>query len=179
MNHNLLIDIDGVICQYNFPELTKQYFGQAVPNKGIFAYSLEDSLGLPKSAVANMFALEVGSSPNLIPGAIQVLKHFIMRDYNILIYSHRLNWMTPSGLKDWLEEYGIPFSAVVGCEELPNYVLAQVDDSPQKLMDTAEQIQVRHSLLFDNPWNKKCLNITGRLERVKNWSEVRRIIDAR
>jgi len=174
---NLLIDIDGVICQYDFPRLTKQYFGVEVPNAGVFTYSLEDSLGLPPKAISDMFAKEVFAEPNMIPGAIQQLERFIDSGYAVLIYSNRLHWMTQEELGDWLDKWGIPYTDVINGGQLPSYIHGYVDDSPVKLLSVDEQTIVKHLILFTNPWNKRCLDILGKFERAKNWNQVRRIIN--
>lgn len=174
---NLIVDIDGVICRYDFPRLTKEYFGVKVPNKGIFTYSLEDTLGVPPKVIYDMFAIEVFSKPNLIPGAIKSLERFVDRGYAILIYSNRLTWMTQAELGDWLDKWGIPYTDVINGGELPSYVHAYVDDSPIKLLKVDEQIIVKHLILYTCPWNDQCLDILGKFERAKNWKEVREIIN--
>lgn len=173
---NLLIDIDGVICQYDFARLTKQYFGVEVPNTDVFTYSLEDSLGLPRKAVSDMFAKEVFAEPNLIPGAVRHLELFLGKGYAINIYSNRLYWMTQEELGDWLDKWGIPYTDVINGGQLPSYIHAYVDDSPSKLLGVDEQTVVKHLILFTSPWNKHCLDILGKFERAKNWNEIRRII---
>jgi len=174
---NLLIDIDGCIAKYNFPALTKKYFGKAVPNKGVWTYSLEDSLGIPPRLVQEMFAKEVFSEPALVQGAIGALKHFISKDYNVCIHTNRLHWMSPEELGDWLDKWGIPYSSIITNGDLPNYVVAHIDDSPAKLMKSHDETTVKHLLLFDNPWNRQCLNITGKLHRVKTWREIKEVVN--
>jgi len=174
---NLLVDIDGTICQYDFPKLLKKYFGVAIPNSGIFTYSLEDSLGVPPKMIEDMFAKEVYEEPNMIPGARSALKGFIDKGYNILILSNRLSWMTADELSDWLDDWGILYTDVLGNGELPSYVHAHIDDSPLKLLRVDEETIVKHRILFTCPWNKQCLDILGKFERARNWAEVRRIIN--
>jgi len=174
---NLLVDIDGCVCKYDFPALTKKYFGKAIPNKGVWTYSLEDSLGVASRLVTDMFAKEVYSEPNLIQGAVGALKHFISKDYNVCVHTNRLRWMTPEELGDWLDKWGIPYSSIITNGALPSYVVAHVDDSPAKLMGTDDETTVKHLLLFDSPWNRQCLNITGKLHRVRTWAEVKEVVN--
>ena len=175
---NLLVDIDGVICQYDFPRLTKQYFGVEIPNEGIYTYSLEDALGVPSKAVGDMFAKEVFAKPNFVDGAVNYLKYFLDNGYTVNIYSKRLHWMTQEELGNWLDKWGIPYTDVInGGGDLPSYIHGYVDDSPTKLLKIDEQTTVKHLILFSNPWNVHCLDILGKFERAKNWLEVRRILD--
>uniref|UniRef100_A0A6M3L955 5' nucleotidase n=1 Tax=viral metagenome TaxID=1070528 RepID=A0A6M3L955_9ZZZZ len=179
MTRNIICDIDGVICKYDFPKLIKKYFGVMIPNKGIFTYSLEDALGVPPKAVNNMFAREVFNPPNLVKGVVDNLNYFIDKDYAVLIYTNRLHFMTQGELGDWLETWGIPYTDIINGGELPTYVHAHIDDSPRKLLQVDEDTTVKHRILFSNPWNRGCLDILGKFERAKTWGEIRRIIDER
>lgn len=174
---NLIVDIDGCICRYDFPKLLNKYFGVAIPNSGIFTYSLEDSLGVPPKMVEDMFAAEVYNEPNMIPGARSALKGFISRGYDVLILSNRLHWMTVDELGDWLDTWCILYTDVIGDGELPSYVHAHIDDSPHKLLCVDEKTKVKHRILFTCPWNEQCLDILGKFERADNWKEVRRLVN--
>lgn len=173
---DLLVDIDGCICQYNFAKLTKKWFGTAVPNTGIATYSLEDSLGVPSKMVCDMFKAEAHAAPNMIRGAKDVLQEFITKDYNVFIYTNRLHFMTLVELEDWLDRYEIPYNDIIGNGTLPSYIHAHIDDSPSKLLAVDEATTVKHRILFSNPWNKHCLDILGKFERANNWQAVRRLV---
>ena len=176
---NLLIDLDGVVCAYDFPYLTQKYFGVTIPNNGIYTYSIEDSLGVPSKDVIDMFDVEVHSPPNTIRWAKTALEGFIAADYDVGIFTSRLTWMTIAELRDWLDKYEIPYTSIITNSTLPSYAHAHVDDSPTKLMNVARAIEVKHSILYTNPWNVNCLNITGTLKRAKNWKEVKEIVYGR
>lgn len=177
MSRNIIVDIDGCIAKYDFPTLTKQYFGKSIPNKGVWTYSLEDSLGVASRHIIDMFTEEVFAPPNFVQGALGALKHFISKDYNVCIHTNRLKFMEVNELEDWLNKWGIPYSSIIVNGDLPGYVHAHVDDSPKKLMYTDDNTTVKHLLLFDNPWNRQCLNITGKLHRVKTWKEIREVVN--
>ena len=81
--------------------------------------------------------------------------------------------MTPDELVDWLAKYNIPYSGLITNGDLPVYVYAHIDDSPAKLMATDSKVK----LLFNQSWNAWCLNITGKLERVYDWNEIRERIN--
>ena len=174
---NLLIDIDGVICQYDFPRLTKQYFGIEIPNEGIYTYSLEDALGVSSKAISDMFAQEVFGKPNFVTDAVKYLKYFLDNGYAVNIYSNRLCWMTQEELGDWLDKWGVPYTDVTNGGGLPSYIHGYVDDCPSKLLGIDEQTTVKHLILFSNPWNTHCLDILNKFTRAKSWLEIRRILD--
>lgn len=173
----ILIDIDGVVCEYDFPKITKKHFGVAIPNKAIYTYSIEDSLGVASSDVVRMFEKECFSKPVFALGAIDTLKGFLSAGHQVSIYSNRLHFMTQDELETWLGKYKIPYSNICTNQSLPSYVHVYVDDSPAKLMAVEKVVEVKRLLLFDAPWNKACLNITGRMERVKGWKQVRKVVN--
>ena len=169
---NILCDVDGCICSYPFPKIIKKYFGVSIPTKAIFAYSLEDCLGVSSAVVGVMFKVEAMQAPVFIKGALDALKQLRAEGHLIFIYTNRVRFMTDGELVDWLQLYGIPFDCLYkGQERVFDF---HVDDSPAKLMGTNGL--VKRKLLFDQPWNKGCLNITGKLERVKSWKAVLRKI---
>ena len=174
---NIIVDLDGVTVQYNFAEIIQKDFGHTVINSGIWCCSIEDSLGVSPEAVTKMFQVENKAKPNFMPGAIETLKYFLAKDYEVYILTNRLYFMTKEELVAWLEKYRIPYSGLVTNGDLPFYAHAHIDDSPTKLMSVRDKIEVKHSILFENPWNKKCLNIKGEMERAKNWGQVRRIVN--
>jgi len=125
----------------------------------------------------DMFAVEVFASPNLVPGAVQSLRQFISKGYDVFIHTNRLMWMSPTELADWLDKYDIPYHDIITEGYMPDYVYAHVDDSPRKLLNIAEETKVVHSILFSRPWNLGCLDIYRKFERARNWTEVRSIIN--
>lgn len=174
---NIICDLDGVVCQYDFAEITRKRWGMSIPNKGIYCYSIEDALGVSAREVQEVFEAEIFSPPNFIPGAVQTLKWLIASDYNIQILTNRLHFIDKDKLSAWMEKYGIPYHDVIDFKSLPNYAHAMIDDSPTKLMNVADETKVNELILFSNPWNEHCLNVHGRLVRARNWAEVRRIIE--
>uniref|UniRef100_A0A6M3K3M4 Uncharacterized protein n=1 Tax=viral metagenome TaxID=1070528 RepID=A0A6M3K3M4_9ZZZZ len=172
----ILCDVDGVIANYDFPAITKEFFGVAVSNEDIHAYSLEDVLGLPRQVVHHMFLEVCQRKPRMVSGAYNALKAFIMNGIEVYIYTNRLQFMTVQGLITWLQQFNVPFSGIAVFNErnLNTTFDFHIDDSPQKLMDVNGH--VKRKLLFDQPWNRKCRNILGTLERVSSWKEIEQIV---
>jgi hypothetical protein len=135
-------------------------------------YSIEDCLGVPQKEVQKMFAKEVWAAPNMIKGAKESLEWFIIHDYDVYIYSHRLKYMTLTELQNWLDKYNIPFTAVVPCSGLPSHALAVIDDSPSKLLEIEEKVFTKKLLLYFNPWNELCIDILHKFKRVRSWKDV-------
>ena len=79
--------------------------------------------------------------------------------------------MGVDGLVDWLLKYKIPFVGmdVKGRGEYDFYI----DDSPAKLATINSEVK----LLFNQPWNERCLDIKKQLTRVNSWDEIRDIVD--
>lgn len=162
----ICIDIDGVICEYQFSEIVKNFFGIDLSSKAIFAYDLADVLGIAPALINTMFREQVYGKPNIVEGAIETLKEWESKGYELIIFSNRVKYMGREELAKWLVEWGIPFNGIDGGQD---YYDVHIDDSPAKLMATNSKVK----LLYNQPWNERCLNITGELIRVKNWEEVR------
>ncbi len=159
------VDLDGVVCEYDFPQIVKGFFGVDIPPNAIFAYDLADVLGVAPSLINTMFKEQVFGIPNFIHGAIETLNTWKNKGYEIVIFSNRVKYMGLIGLKQWLIDWQIPFSGIDGGKG--EYDI-HIDDSPSKLMGTDSKVK----LLFDQPWNQRCYNITGKFIRVKNWKEI-------
>ena len=172
----ILVDLDGCVCQYNFPKIIKKHFGVVVSAQMIHCHSIEDALGVSRASVEKMFNEEVHEPPRLIRGAQDALASLVLADHDVGIYTNRLYFVTQEELERWLYENGIPYTSIITGKTLPNYVHAHIDDSPGKLMDVQEATTVKHSLLFNQPWNKQCKNVTGELQRVRGWAEIRELI---
>jgi len=169
----LLLDIDGTVCEYNFPLLIKNFFGVDISKYMIFAYDLADVLGVAPMLINAMFKDTVYGKPNFIEGALDTLKEWMDKGYELVIFSDRVKYMGELELVRWLIDNEIPFS---GIDILGRGIYDfHVDDSPSKLMSTDSRIK----LLFGQPWNKGCRNITRQLRRVETWQEIRKIVDER
>lgn len=165
----ICIDLDGVICEYDFPKIVKKFFGVDLSAQAIFAYNLADVLGVDSALINTMFEEQVYGKPNLVEGAIDTMKEWKSKRYDLVIYSNRIKYMGYDGLANWLLDWQIPFSGIDGGKGEYD---AHIDDSPSKLMATKSKLK----LLFNQPWNERCLNITGTLKRVYNWDEIKREI---
>jgi len=162
----LCLDLDGCIVMYDFPKMVKNFFGVDLSAQMIFAYDLADVLGVASSLINIMFKEQVYGKPNLVEGAIETLKKWKSKGHELVIYSNRIKYMGYDGLARWLIDWQIPFDGIDGGQGKYD---VHIDDSPGKLMSTDSKIK----LLFDQPWNRRCHNITGKLQRVKSWQEVR------
>tara|TARA_Y100000310_G_scaffold144390_1_gene143662 strand:- start:29295 stop:29801 length:507 start_codon:yes stop_codon:yes gene_type:complete len=162
----LCIDIDGVVCQYQFSKIVKNFFGVDLSLAAIFAYDLADVLGVAPSLIDTMFKEQVFGKPNLVDGAIETLNEWKSKGYELVIFSNRVKSMGYDGLAKWLIEHQIPFSGIDNGNGEYDF---HIDDSPHKLMSTDSKVK----LLYDQPWNKRCLNVTGKLKRVHNWQEIK------
>jgi 5'(3')-deoxyribonucleotidase len=162
----ILVDIDGVIVEYDFKALFKKYFNADLPVNGIFAYDLADVAGVSPIEIDEMFKEQVWGEPQFIDGAMETLTAWKGK-HTIGIISNRLRYMSLLDLTNWLLKYKIPFDFVLNTTPPPaDY---HIDDSPAKLMKAG----AKHKLLFTQEWNKRCLNITGELKRVTDWGEIR------
>lgn len=165
----ICLDLDGVICEYDFPRMVKDFFGVDLSNQAIFAYDLADVLGAAPSLIKQMFKEQVFGQPNFNDGAIDTLTDWKSQGYELVIFSNRVKHMGYERLARWLIDWQIPFSEIdegQGCYDI------HIDDSPGKLMATDSKLK----LLFNQPWNGRCLNVTGKIIRVGNWQEIKRIV---
>lgn len=161
----ICIDLDGVICEYNFPKIVKGFFGVELSARDIFAYDLADVLGVSHIDIDTMFQEQVYGKPIFLPGAIETLKEWQVKNYKLAIFSNRVKYMGESGLMNWLIDWQVPFTDI---DDGKGIYDIHIDDSPSKLMATDSKIK----LLYSQPWNERCLNITGKLRRVKSWQEI-------
>jgi len=161
----ICVDLDGVVCEYDFPKIVKNFFGVDLSAKAIFAYDLADVLGVSPILINIMFKEQVYGKPNFIDGAIETLNKWEGK-YELIIYSNRVKYMGHKGLESWLVGWQIPFNKIDGGRGSYD---VHIDDSPGKLMATDSKLK----LLFNQPWNERCLNITGKLTRVQSWKEIR------
>ncbi len=162
----ICIDLDGVVCEYDFPKIVKGFFGVELKTSEIYAYDLPDVLGVSQAEINNMFYEQVYGKPNFIEGAIDTLKEWKSKGHELIIFSNRVKYMSEFGLAKWLVDYQIPFDDIDGGK---GYYGAHIDDSPAKLISTNSKLK----LLYTQPWNERCLDIKSRLIRVNNWQEVR------
>ena len=173
---NIVVDIDGVICEYDFPDLIKRHFGISILPEWIWCYTLEDCLGLSPDQVGDLFALEGFAKPKFIKGAFEALSRLVIEDFNVCILSNRLTYMSKADLSLWLQEYNIPHSQIITCEELPSYVHYAIDDRPKKLLEIDSKVNVGKLLLFEQPWNWRCHDLLGKFTWVKNWEDIMEVI---
>jgi uncharacterized HAD superfamily protein len=167
-----LVDLDGVICEYDFKSLFRKYFGVNLPNDGIYAYDLADVAGVAPEEINDMFYKQVHGEPHFIEGAVETLREW--NDNNLIfIFSNRIKYMGAAGLVEWLLKYEIPFVGIdlKGNGEYDFYI----DDSPAKLATINSKVK----LLYSQEWNKRCLDIKHQFTRVNSWDEIRRIVNER
>ncbi len=164
----LLLDIDGVVVRYDFVGLVKRYFNVDISPQAIFAYNLADVLGVSSKEIDNMFKEQVWGKPVFMDNALDVLDE-IKHDYEIIIYSNRINYMGESGLVKWLIDSRIPFEGIDYGQSKYDF---HIDDRPEKLEDTNSSIK----LLYTQPWNISTMNIKRNLIRVNSWDEIKQII---
>ncbi len=162
----ICVDLDGVICEYDFPKIVKNFFGVDISAKTIYAYDLADVLGVAPALIDVMFEKQVFGEPNFINGAMEALREWKQKRYEIYIFSNRFKYMGGRGLVKWLGDYFIPWDCISAGRG--NYDV-HIDDRPAKLMATDSKLK----LLYNQPWNEGCHNITGKLVRVYNWNEIR------
>ena len=165
----ICVDLDGVICEYDFPKIIKSFFGVDISSKMIFAYDLAEVLGVAPMLIKTMFNEQVYGKPTLVEGAIDTLNEWKSKGYELVIYSNRVKYMGKKELIRWLINYQIPFDGIDGGQGAYD---VHIDDLPSKLMGTDSEVK----LLFNQPWNERCLNITGKFIRVNSWDEISQIV---
>ena len=165
----LLCDLDGCIVTYDFTALVKNFFGVELSPKDIYAYDLADVLGVSPKEIDKMFKEQVYGKPNFIEGSLDTLNEWKTKGYEIIIFSNRVKYMGYEGLARWLIKYQIPFNGLDGGTDTYD---VHIDDSASKLMATDSKLK----LLYSQSWNERCLNITGSLQRVSSWEEIRETV---
>ncbi len=169
-NKQILVDIDGCICAYDFPKIVKDFFGIDLSSQAIFAYDLADVLGVAPVLIDKMFHEQVYGKANFNEGALETLREWEGK-YEIAIFSNRVKYMGEIGLVKWLVDNQIPFDGidVIGQGEYDFHI----DDSPSKLAMTNSKVK----LLYSQPWNIRCLNINKNLTRVRTWGKIKEIVE--
>ena len=164
----ICVDIDGVIAEWDFPRIVRNFFGINLSAEMIFAYDLADVLGVAPALINIIFQEQVYGKPSLIRGAVETLKEWKSKGFELVIYSNRVKYMGNEGLAQWLIDWQIPFSKIDGGKA---HYDVHIDDSPSKLMGTDSRLK----LLFDQPWNWRCYNVTGKLQRVYTWGGIKNV----
>jgi len=166
----ILLDIDGVICEYDFPKIVKDFFGVDLSAQAIFAYDLADVLGVAPTIINLMFKEQVYGKANFIDGSLDILREWESKGYELAIFSNRVKHMGEVGLVQWLICNSIPFHGI-DVKGTGNYDY-HIDDSPGKLAATNSTFK----LLYDQPWNKRCIDVNKRLQRVNSWQKIKEIV---
>ena len=170
MTKKLLVDIDGVIVEYPFPKMVKNFFGVDISKKAIFAYDLADVLGVAPILINTMFRDQVYGKANFIDGSREVLEEWYNRGYDIGIFTNRTKYMSRIDLLKWLKDNNIPFHGID--EKGKGSYHFHIDDSPGKLASTMSEVK----LLYAQPWNEHCHDIKKQFTRVSSWEEVKGIV---
>ena len=170
----ILVDIDGTISNYNWAEILPRFFGASVNPKNIWCYSIEDCLGVSSAQVDEMFQAVVKEPANMYPGARETLQELVVSGVKVAIHTRRAKYMTEWEIADWLNTNDIPFSKVESNPQLFAHSV-HIDDSPAKLFNLNGA--TRHKVLFVQPWNTHCLDINGKLIRVRNWAEIKTFLE--
>jgi uncharacterized HAD superfamily protein len=165
----ILVDVDGVIVKYNFGLLVKKYFGIDLSPMSIYAYDLADVLGVSEIAINTMFKEQVYGRATFMPSALSTLQSWYNK-HEIIIGTNRTHYMTTKELVTWLTENNIPFHGID--ETLSDKYDFHIDDSPRKLAGTNSQIK----LLFNAPWNTRCLDIQKKFKRVFSWDDIAELV---
>lgn len=176
---DILVDIDGVIARWDYPALLCNYLGVSpdrMPRWSPPQYSITEWLGVPEVDVDNMyrFALISGQHCAIGSTATNRLGALYREGNNILIYTSRMHYLTPTTIERWLRDKGVPHTRVVTTEDvMDGHYDAFIDDHVTKLLSVPN---VRQRLLFDRPWNKGCLNVRDLFRRVHGWGEIYEIL---
>ena len=168
------VDIDGTIADYNLTATTKKHLGREEANDVFICFSESAILKGPGEELLAVFQKYARQKAILIDGAVESIRRLRDKGHNIIIYSNRLLFMDKAELEDWLRDNKIPFTAV-WAKRNPPQLDYHVDDNPAKLVNLGDG--TRNKLLFDQPWNRRCLDVAN-IRRVYNWKEVEEIIDA-
>ena len=167
----ICLDLDGVVCVYDFPRMIKEDFGIDIRSEDIYTYDIDDILGVTKEAVIAMFMKRVYDPAICEPGALNTLNEWIAKGYEIFIYSNRINLIGTTALLLWLNDNDIPFTSLT--RGLKNEYDLHIDDRPPKLAATNS----RYKMLYHRPWNDKCLDIKNQFRVVYNWKEIKERAD--
>ena len=167
----ICLDLDGVVCEYDFPRMIKEDFGIDIRTEDIYTYDIDDILGVTKEAVKAMFKKRVYDPARCEPDARDTMEEWIERGYKILVYSSRSSLMGSVTLELWIDENHIPCTHLTtGQGEYDIHI----DDRPSKLAATDS----RHKLLYNRPWNRGCWDIKHQFRRVYDWKEIKERVHA-
>lgn len=176
---SILVDLDGVVLDYAFPKAIKKHFGATVTLDKVTSYSIQDVLGISTAQLQVMFEGACSQEWNYTKDAKATLQR-LAKAHKIYLYTDKWNFMGYSSLRARLLDEGIPFERVYKKRNLP-YKLSHeidyyIDDRPTDLLDTILP-NVKAKLLFDQPWNRACLDINHTFTRVHSWKEIEELIN--
>jgi len=174
---NLLIDIDGVVAEYNIPQRIKEVTGANITLEDIWSHELVECLGLPEKTWCTIFENINKEPANIVHGARETLSYLVNKGHKIYIYTNRAFRYDPVDVEKWLYINKIPHYKLMTIKDVTEYqeFHVHIDDSPNKLLSCPWF--AHQKLLYTRPWNIQCKNILNLMYRVNNWKEIRRYID--
>lgn len=177
------IDIDGVVLDFvsAFCTICRERHGYPIRYEDIIRHDLGQVLGLPKRRLEALIRETLES--NLIrpyPGAVEELRRLREQGHVIELVTSR-----PESLRERTEtvlrQNRVPYDKLVFASFLKKVVEAEhldlfVEDSLAEALELADNgIPV---LIYEHPWNRRSLNVEGRLCYVKDWTELVRAVEA-
>lgn len=166
----ILLDLDGVVFAYDFARIVKEHFGITLIAP-IYAYDLADELGVANKEIDEMFSNQVWGKPEFVKGALDVLKEWEFKNYEVVIFTNRIKYMGGIELVNYLIKNKVYFKGISGTGQDQDYDF-HIDDRPSKLAESNS----KNKILFTQSWNEGCHDLKKQFTRVENWQQINEII---
>lgn len=163
----LALDFDGVIADSSAAVIraVRLLYGIELQPEHLFTHNLKEILGVPEEEVYREAFAKIDNIPS-IPYAVTNVR-LLQKDtsLDVCIATSRKE---SEPVEEWLTRYDITVPVIYLAKDgvLP-YVDFMLDDYPTKMLQYRDNIG--KAFLFNQPWNERCLNISGWFERVQSW----------
>jgi len=173
---NIALDIDGVIIDFvsSFISLAEKRFDQPIKYEDIYCHDISQALALPKKDLYSLFHETLFRNHfRLIDGALDGITA-LNKDHNIYLITSRHERYKKSTMQ-LLDNHRISYNDIYFSQFMKKHqVDIHFDVFVEDCVDEAVNLSQRNCqvLLYNQPWNTRCLNMKNLFKRVYNWDDI-------
>ena len=169
------VDLDGVVIDYfnAFINLLSKSFNRRFTERDFYVHDPAQVLDISHRETEEFLRETVFNyrcSP--IQGSLKGIK--TLKKYGELIFITERTEDMIDLTKAWLKTHGYPLAPIEKSNRKSKIISklnpnVWIEDNLKEIIDAPKGTKV---LLFDRPWNRRCLNVDNRIIRTRGWSEI-------
>lgn len=170
---NILVDIDGTLFDPSraFDRILRQKYG--LRNIDIYVYNLGELLGVSQSVTNDILSDALNNGPLMLEEYCLLALKKLNEGHKIVFGTSRDVHVSKVKTKELLKKNGLMVEKMLFSEDLENIKQGEfdvvIDDSISKLVRFSNY--VKYIIIFNRPWNIRCLNVQG-FYRVNSWLDI-------